>query len=100
MAFLGPANGVIRPYILGGGGWYFTTIDRDFPGGGDDSDTDNRFGTHAGGGLLLRMTPGFSISGDYRYIWLQEFQTRDESLDEIEFDDSGSQVTVALNFHF
>jgi hypothetical protein len=37
----------VSPFILGGGGWYYTNVN----GPGGFSDTQKRFGAHAGGGV-------------------------------------------------
>jgi opacity protein-like surface antigen len=66
----------ISPFILGGGGWYYTQV----KGPGDFDDTQNRFGLHAGGGLQWMLTAHWSIDSTYRYIWLEKFQSRDENL--------------------
>jgi opacity protein-like surface antigen len=84
------------PFLLGGGGWYFTTIDPE----GASSDTDGRFGFHAGGGLELALSDYWTLSGSYRYLWLEEFRTRLATLEEAEFDDSGHMIVGSLNYHF
>jgi opacity protein-like surface antigen len=82
---------------LGGAGWYYTHIDR---AGALDDDTDHRFGFHAGAGLEFMLGSGWSIDGTYRYIWLEDFASEDASIEDKDFDDSGSQVTIGLNYHF
>ena len=57
----------LAPFILGGGGWYFTSID----GPGGFSDTQQRFGGHVGGGLQLFITDHISIDSTYRHVWLE-----------------------------
>ncbi len=54
----------LAPFILGGGGWYFTTVNG--PGGLDD--TQDRFGGHVGGGLQFFITNHVSIDSSYRHI--------------------------------
>ncbi len=86
----------LAPFILGGGGWYYTTVKG--PGGFDD--TQNRFGLHAGGGLQFFLNRHWSIDGTYRYIWLEKVQSRDQNIVDKKFDDNGHMVTIGLNFHF
>jgi opacity protein-like surface antigen len=86
----------VNVFLLGGAGWYLTRID---PPVGDD-DTDDRFGLHAGGGVEFHLHDRWSIDGSYRYVWLEEFKSRDQNLTDKEFDDSGSQITVGLNYRF
>jgi opacity protein-like surface antigen len=86
----------ISPFVLGGAGWYYTSVD----GPGGLSDTQHRFGLHGGGGLQLMLNRHWSIDGTYRYVWLERVQSRDESLLDKSFQDAGHMVTVGLNFHF
>lgn len=97
LGFLGDSDMAIRPYLLAGGGWYFTTVEVDAL---NQDETDNRFGVHAGAGLQAMLSPVMSISADYRYVWLEKLKTQDAALQDKEFKDSGSQITAALNFHF
>ena len=60
----------LAPFLLGGGGWYYTTVKG--PGGFDD--TQNRFGAHAGGGLQFFFSKHVSIDSTYRYIWLEKIE--------------------------
>ncbi len=86
----------LAPFILGGGGWYYTTVKG--PGGFDD--TQNRFGLHAGGGLQFFLNHHWSIDGTYRYIWLEKIQSRDQNIADKQFNDNGHMITIGLNFHF
>ena len=86
----------ISPFLLGGGGWYYTNVE----GPGDIDDTQNRFGLHAGGGLQVFLNRRFSVDGTYRYIWLEKAESKNVSLDDKKFDDSGHMFTIGLNFHF
>lgn len=54
----------IAPFILGGGGWYFTSV----TGPGDFDDTQQRFGGHVGGGLQVFISQHFSADASYRHI--------------------------------
>lgn len=85
----------LAPFILGGGGWYYTSV----KGPGVD-DTQNRFGAHAGGGLQFMLSRHFSIDSTYRYIWLESIESKNVSLDDKKFSDNGHMITVGLNFHF
>lgn len=85
----------LAPFILGGGGWYYTSVE-----GPAVDDTQNRFGAHAGGGLQFMLTRHLSIDATYRYVWLESIQSKNASLDDKKFSDNGYMVTVGLNFHF
>ena len=86
----------LAPFLLGGGGWYYTTVKG--PGGFDD--TQNRFGAHAGGGLQFFFNKHVSIDGTYRYIWLEKIESKDQNIVDKKFQDNGHMVTAAINFHF
>jgi opacity protein-like surface antigen len=86
----------LAPFILGGGGWYYTTVD----GPGNFSDTQSRLGGHAGGGLQIFLTNHVSVDGTYRYIWLEKLESKNVSLDDKKFDSNGHMITIGLNFHF
>lgn len=86
----------LAPFILGGGGWYYTTVS----GPNGFSDTQNRFGLHAGGGLQFFLNRRWSIDGTYRYIWLEKVESRDQNIVNKNFQDNGHMVTIGLNFHF
>lgn len=86
----------LAPFLLGGGGWYYTTVKG--PGGFDD--TQNRFGAHAGGGLQFFFNKHVSIDSTYRYIWLEKIQSKDQNIVDKKFQDNGHMVTVGVNFHF
>lgn len=86
----------LAPFLLGGGGWYYTTV----KGPGNFDDTQNRFGLHAGGGLQFFLNDHVSIDGTYRYLWLEDIQSKDQNIKDKNFNDNGHMVTVGLNFHF
>ncbi|QPD04419.1 MAG: hypothetical protein Nkreftii_002193 [Candidatus Nitrospira kreftii] len=86
----------ISPFILGGGGWYYTTV----TGPGNFDDTQHRFGGHVGGGLQVFINKHFSADASYRHIWLEKVQSKDVSLVDKKFDDTGHMITVGLNVHF
>jgi opacity protein-like surface antigen len=86
----------ISPFILGGGGWYYTTV----KGPGDFDDTQQRFGGHVGGGLQVFFNNHFSADASYRHVWLESIASRSASLDDKRFEDHAHMITVGLNFHF
>jgi opacity protein-like surface antigen len=86
----------LAPFLLGGGGWYYTTV----KGPGNFDDTQNRFGLHAGGGLQFFISDHISIDSTYRYIWLEDIESRDQNIKDKSFNDNGHMVTAGLNFHF
>ena len=85
----------ISPFVLGGGGWYYTHV----KGGGVD-DTQNRFGLHAGGGLQFFINRHWSLDSTYRYVWLENVASSEVNIINKDFQDSGQMVTIGLNFHF
>lgn len=86
----------LAPFLLGGGGWYYTSVN----GPGNFDDTQNRFGLHAGGGLQFFFNNHISIDSTYRYIWLEDIQSRDQNIKDKDFNDNGHMITAGLNFHF
>lgn len=86
----------LAPFLLGGGGWYYTTV----KGPGNFDDTQNRFGLHAGGGLQFFLSNRISIDSTYRYIWLEDIQSIDQNIKDKNFNDNGHMITAGLNFHF
>jgi opacity protein-like surface antigen len=86
----------ISPFILGGGGWYYTTVN----GPGNFDDTQNRFGLHAGGGLQFFLNNHWSIDSTYRYIWLEKIESKDQNVLDKNYNDNGHMVTIGVNFHF
>jgi opacity protein-like surface antigen len=86
----------LSPFLLGGAGWYYTTVEG--PGGFDE--TDHRFGLHAGFGLQAFFSEYISVDGTYRFVWVESIESQDESLLSSDYDDNGHMITVGLNLHF
>lgn len=89
-------QGPIRPYILGGVGWYYTRVD--YRGTFDtlnNDRTEHIFGEHLGAGVELMLGPRVSVDLDFRYIFLNP--TRDKVLDR---DFNYGQITFGVNLFF
>ena len=87
--------GPVRPYILGGVGWYYTRIDyRDNLSAINDQ-TDHFFGVHLGAGLELMLGKSASIDADFRYIFINASNEQ-----VINRDFNYWQITFGLNFFF
>jgi opacity protein-like surface antigen len=83
----------ISPFILGGGGWYYTHV--------HDQPTQNRFGPHAGAGLEFFIDRHWSIDGTYRYVWLSDVNSPNNPNPlRRDYSDSGSMVTAAVNYRW
>ncbi|HBA61479.1 MAG TPA: hypothetical protein DCZ92_11825 [Elusimicrobia bacterium] len=95
LAYINPGE-VVKPFLLGGVGWYYTMVDGPF---GYDNST-SRFGLHAGAGLDINLNKSLYLSGSYRHVWLKEVASRDASALSRTYHDSGSMITLALNFRF
>lgn len=95
LAFINPGD-IVKPFVLGGLGWYYTMVDGPF--GYDNSSS--RFGLHAGLGLEIALNKSLYLSGTYRHVWLKEVASRDASAQSRTYHDSGSMITFALNFVF
>jgi opacity protein-like surface antigen len=86
----------LKPYALGGIGWYYTTTDIDPPlVPASESQTDVLFGFHLGAGAELPLDEGMSLNADLRYIILSDPDFGGPANDD-EFD--SWQFTVGLNF--
>jgi opacity protein-like surface antigen len=89
-------GGVVSPFLLSGIGWYYTLVKGPF----GFSDTTSRFGLHIGAGLEVKLKKSLSLDGTYRYVWLESVQSRDLNALNKTYQDSGSIITIALNFLF
>ncbi|MEO8587386.1 MAG: outer membrane beta-barrel protein [Acidobacteriota bacterium] len=68
MVFILP--GPVQPYLLGGGGWYFTRSTYLGPLAALGADTQHTFGGHAGGGVEFGAHSKVSFHVDVRYVFL------------------------------
>jgi len=87
--------GPVRPYILGGVGWYRTRTDYKGPFSSIPDDHQNIFGEHLGAGAELFLGPRVSVDADVRYIFLNP--TTDQVIGR---DFNYWQITFGLNFMF
>ena len=95
LAYINPGE-IVKPFLLGGAGWYYTMVDGPF----GYNDSASRFGLHAGAGLEVILNKSIFLSGSYRYVWLEEVESRDASALSRTYHDNGSMLTLALNFRF
>jgi opacity protein-like surface antigen len=87
---------VVSPFLLGGGGWYYTQVDGPF----GFSHTYSRFSTQLGAGLEIMLNEGLSLDGTYRQIWLESVASKDANALDKTYEDSGSMITIGLNLLF
>jgi hypothetical protein len=66
MLFLLGRDGVLNPFVLGGGGLYWTRT----TASGDDSDSEFDFGWHLGFGADYNLSDRMFIESEFRYMWL------------------------------
>lgn len=95
LVFLLPESPTICPYVLGGLGWYYTTIDFSGSLSGIDSETDSMVGAHLGFGARIGLGGAATLNADLRYIFLEpdEDALQDEDFDTI-------QLVLSLSFPF
>ena len=94
LAYLLP-DARLTPFILGGGGWYYTHVRP------PHERTQYRFGPHAGAGLKLSLNRFWSIDGSYRYLWTRDIKSEDLAHPAgRNFSDNGFMLTAGLNYHF
>jgi len=93
LVFLLPSSPVC-PYVLGGLGWYYTTVDFSGSLDGVDSETDSTVGAHLGFGARFDLG-GLTASADLRYLFIEpnEDALEDENFDSI-------QLVLSLSFPF
>ena len=85
----------LTPFILGGGGWYYTHVRA------PHEKTQYRFGPHAGAGLKMSLSKFWSIDGSYRYLWTRDINSEDLAHPAgRNFSDNGYMLTASLNHHF
>ena len=85
----------LTPYVLGGGGWYYTHVRA------PNDHTQYRFGPHVGAGLKLSLNRSWSVDGSYRYLWTRDINSEDAAHPAgRNFSDNGFMLTAALNYHF
>jgi opacity protein-like surface antigen len=94
-------SGPVQPYILGGGGWYFTRSTHLGPDALLGHTTEHKFGSHAGGGVDFRLAKHVSIHADVRYVFLtvssvQDIKDRYHNNPKADF----WHGTTGLNFSF
>jgi hypothetical protein len=88
-------EGSIRPYVLGGVGWYYTRVDYSGLFGAFSDSTDHDFGGHLGAGVDLMLGARTSLDVDVRYIFLNP------SSEQIKDQDFNYwQITFGVNFYF
>jgi opacity protein-like surface antigen len=85
---------VVQPFLLGGVGWYNTTT----TGPDGYSNTQNRFGPHAGAGAEFNLNSSWFLDATYRYVWLSELHTTNARGASEDVRDSGHMVTVSINY--
>lgn len=85
-------RGPLNPYLLGGIGYYFTTIQLQ----SGESDTQREFGYHLGAGLNVSVSPNLAVFGEFRYLQV-DIQWSRENLD---LGANGSSLRAGLTLYF
>jgi Outer membrane protein beta-barrel domain len=85
----------LSPYVVGGGGWYYSRITYVGSLSGLSNQTEHTFGAHAGAGLEIRLGTSTSIDADLRYIFLHPSSSAIRSEDFNYW-----QATAGLNLFF
>lgn len=102
-----PVRSAIAPYVLGGGGWYTSTVDTLNNHETVSSESTREFGWHGGFGAELRMGRHAAAHADYRYTHLR-FGDEDETsgaegesgVDRLLPSYKGSMWTAGLTIYF
>lgn len=95
LVYIMPPGTRAAPYLLAGGGWYYTHV------GGRFDRSGFRFGPHAGAGLEFFLSRSWSVDASYRYLWAEDIHSQDlaHPLGR-NFSDNGYMLTGALNYNF
>lgn len=89
-------EGPIRPYILGGVGWYYTRVDyKDSFAVINKDQTEHQFGEHFGAGVEFMLGAHSSLNADVRYIFIN---ATNDSVFSGDF--NYWQLTLGVNFYF
>ena len=88
----------IRPYVLGGAGWYYTRVTYTGAFGLQDSETNDQFGLHFGVGAEMTLGETSFINLDVRYVFLDEPGVDNSQVEDEEFDTW--QISAGYNFKF
>lgn len=95
VVYLMPPGYRIAPYLLAGGGWYYTHV------GAPANNYQFRFGPHVGGGAEIFINRSWSAGGSYRYLWSEDINSQDAAHPlGRNFQDKGFMLTAALNYYF
>jgi len=95
MAYVLPADFRLAPFVLAGGGWYYTHVGSQF------NHSSSRFGPHAGAGAEFFITKSWTVDGSYRYLWTEDIHSQDAAHPlGRNFSDQGYMLTGALNYWF
>lgn len=95
LVYLMPPGYRIAPYLLAGGGWYYTHV------GAPGNNYEFRFGPHAGGGVEYVISRAWTIDGSYRYLWTEDINSQDAQYPlGRNLKDKGFMLTAALNYYF
>ena len=81
-------NAGVRPYLLGGLSWWYSTVDFSGSLDGVDGETTSMFGAHLGGGVQFGP-----FSADLRYHFIEP---NEEELEDEEFD--SFQIVLSYTF--
>ncbi len=95
MVYILPPGYRVAPYLLAGGGWYYTHV------GAPVDHFAFRFGPHAGAGVEFFLKRFWSLDGSYRYLWTDDIHSQDEAHPlGRNFSNKGFMLTGALNYNF
>jgi hypothetical protein len=86
---------IISPYLVGGGGWYYSRITYSGTLSGISNDTEHTFGAHGGVGADVRLGATITLDADLRYIFLNPSTSQVKNGDFNYW-----QITFGLNINF
>jgi hypothetical protein len=86
---------ILSPYLVGGGGWYYSRVTYSGALSGISNQTEHTFGAHGGVGADVRLGATFTLDADLRYIFLDPTGTQVKNGDFNYW-----QVTFGVNVNF
>lgn len=95
LIYLMPHGYTVAPYILAGGGWYYTHLYA------PADSTEFRFGPHAGAGVEYFLNTAWSADASARYLWAEDVRPAGSPAPpDGSLSGKGYMLALAVNYSF